>query len=679
MRRKIVIWLLMIGFCFAAADKISAQDILLDRGIKAGKLDCFPVYGNEKTFYYLPANPRLVEKDGKPQFSFIKYVQNVASGGDGGTTEGKGGGLVHFLVAYGATEDERMEAEQALQETVPEARLAGPVIYRSGTYALVTSFTEKNGDLAREVVGLGKAPIMEGHKAAVSMHLTKKGASLLWESFKNPTSQISVTFEMTVKGYRNPYEARLTADWSKMFKHRRIAAGMKYKWLGADIDMLFQEFKESGALKIEVKGQDNDMDKIWAKAQDLLMKKIFEKDPAIDSLEKLQKGDANFNNLDRAIDMINGDKKKKNGNTASLSTTAKPSGDPGVFNRKEFTVPSSSVNVYFMRPHGPFYDMDADTAPADEKKTKPKGRAKPKKATPVKKASPPTKAKSKPTAASKPAPKTGKKSETSSGFALIASYHMKEIKKSGKAVLDLKRWTQDSFSFRFDENIGGMDRYFNDKKFFRAVNLDDPVFKQREIVVLLDGQDAGIFAKYVNYVTVQVRKKHENGEMSHDELKIDKANFNKEGNKFIMLYGWKGDNNRAQWLTYQYKTRWSFHGGVFFEDQWKTTDDFSITVTPPHRYRELSLEIDPEVFKEKQVRDASVKFYSHLYGKELTRQVTIRTRENISVKPLEYVHPEGNFDYEYEVTWRLRGGVVLRSGRKKSSGDTIYCDELAEQ
>jgi hypothetical protein len=327
--------------------------------------------------------------------------------------------------------------------------------------------------------------------------------------------------------------------------------------------------------------------------------------------------------------------------------------------------------------------MAADPAPPDQKaakKTKPKAsksktKAKPKKAKPASK----SKSGSSKSRTSRSKPKAGKKEDTSSGFALIASYRMKRIKKTGKAVLSLKRWTQESVNFRLDGNIGGMDKYLDDKQFFRAVNLDDPVFKQREIAVLLDGQDADIFAKYVNYVTVQVRKEHENGEISHDELKIDKANFNKEGNKFIMLYGWKEDNNRAKWLIYQYKTRWSFHGGVFFEDEWKTTDDFSITVTPPHRYRELSLEIDPEVFKEKKVRDASVKFYSHLYGKEMTRQVTLRTRENISVKPLEYVHPEGNYDYEYEVTWRLRGGVVLKSGRAKGSGDTIYCDEFPEQ
>ncbi|MEA3421438.1 MAG: hypothetical protein U9Q97_07170, partial [Acidobacteriota bacterium] len=186
MKRRVFSWLLITGLILGFYGRISAQEILLDRGIKAGKLDCFPVYGDEKTFYYLPANPRLATIDGKPQFSFIKYVKNVPRGGEGGTTEGEGGGLVHFLVLYGATDQERAEAEQEIQRQVAGAHLVGPIIYRTGTFALVTSFRKENDELVKEVVGMGKAPILEGHKASVSMHLTQKGATLLWESFRNP-------------------------------------------------------------------------------------------------------------------------------------------------------------------------------------------------------------------------------------------------------------------------------------------------------------------------------------------------------------------------------------------------------------------------------------------------------------------------------------------------------------
>ncbi|MEA3421519.1 MAG: hypothetical protein U9Q97_07585, partial [Acidobacteriota bacterium] len=217
----------------------------------------------------------------------------------------------HFLVLYGATDQERAEAEQEIQRQVAGAHLVGPVIYRTGTFALVTSFRKENDELVKEVVGMGKAPIMEGHKASVSMHLTQKGATLLWESFRNPTSQISVTFEMEARGYRNPYEATLEADWKKISNSHRVSVGAKYKWLGVDVDLLFQEFRKTGALKLEVKGKSEEMDKIWQKAFDILMRQMFEKDETLDALSSLQKGDSGFNNLNRAMDFLKKDQERK--------------------------------------------------------------------------------------------------------------------------------------------------------------------------------------------------------------------------------------------------------------------------------------------------------------------------------------------------------------------------------
>jgi tetratricopeptide (TPR) repeat protein len=315
---------------------------------------------------------------------------------------------------------------------------------------------------------------------------------------------------------------------------------------------------------------------------------------------------------------------------------------------------------------------------AETKKTPPAAKAK----TPAKKVGEAEKSKVKPADKKKTPAKQpkkvekGKGDESSPGFAIIASYRMRRIKHSGKAVINLNQWTQESLIFRFDENIGGLSKYIDNPSFFRAVNLDDPVYKQREVVVILDGQDSEDFSKYINYVTVQIRKEHENGKLTHDELKIDRNNFNSDTNRFMMMYGWKGDNNREDWLEYRYRTQWSFHGGVQKQEDWKTSNDFVITVTPPHKYRRVILETDPSVFKDRGVRDASIKFYSNFYGKEMVKQVTIRTRENVFTKELEYAHPEGNFDYEYEITWHLRGGVVLKSGRLKSSSDVIYCDEL---
>ena len=81
-----------------------------------------------------------------------------------------------------------------------------------------TSF--KEGDSGHtKTVAVGKAPLMEGQKAAVSMALTREGAEILWESFKSDTPDISLVFDMEFSGVREPYEAIIEADWSRVSSH----------------------------------------------------------------------------------------------------------------------------------------------------------------------------------------------------------------------------------------------------------------------------------------------------------------------------------------------------------------------------------------------------------------------------------------------------------------------------
>ena len=136
----------------------------------------------------------------------------------------------------------------------PNAKLVGPVNYVEGTFALVTAVTDPQAGLSRRVVGVGNAPLMAGHKAAVSMHLTPEGASLLWESFKQHTPDISVAFEMTVSGYRNPVEAAMSIDWQKVNQTIQIEAAGRYSFIAAEVDVMLQKMRNNGAIKVELKG-----------------------------------------------------------------------------------------------------------------------------------------------------------------------------------------------------------------------------------------------------------------------------------------------------------------------------------------------------------------------------------------------------------------------------------------
>ena len=156
------------------------------------------------------------------------------------------------------------DAQRELRRIKPGARLVGPVAYRSGTFGLVTSFKEENGKLATKVVGLGKAPLLDGEKAAVSIQLTKLGAKILWQSFETPTPDISFTFEMDIAGYRSPIEALIEANFDQIYQHEAFAAGVATVYLSGDTKVAFDELRRNGAIKVTQVGSDEKLERATA-------------------------------------------------------------------------------------------------------------------------------------------------------------------------------------------------------------------------------------------------------------------------------------------------------------------------------------------------------------------------------------------------------------------------------
>jgi tetratricopeptide (TPR) repeat protein len=238
----------------ALALPVAAQEILFDQMVEAAGLKCFPIQGDPTTWYYLPDRPHLVtDADGNPEFSFLMYVTPTKQG-ESGINKAPGGGIVHFLVAYDVPQEQVRRAQTEVGRKKPNAKLVGPVNYVEGTFALVTAVTDPQAGLSRRVVGVGNAPLMAGHKAAVSIHLAPEGASLLWESFKQRTPDISVAFEMTVSGYRNPVEAAMSIDWQKVNQTIQIEAAGRYSFIAAEVDIMLQKMRNNGAIKVELKG-----------------------------------------------------------------------------------------------------------------------------------------------------------------------------------------------------------------------------------------------------------------------------------------------------------------------------------------------------------------------------------------------------------------------------------------
>ena len=908
-----------------------AQEINLDKMEKCGDLLCYQSLDNENLYHYLPDRPHLAYKDGRPQFSFLKYAR-VRETGEAGTGRAQGGGIVHFLVTYGADKGRVRAAEADLQERFPEAGIGGPIIYRKGSFALITSFQEENKTTTR-TVAVGKAPLMEGQKAAVSMALTREGAELLWESFKSATPDISLVFDMQFAGVREPYEATLEADWSRIVKHDQVKAGVKYAWFGADIDLLFQELRQDGAIKITTKGKNVNMDKILESAHARLLKVIFDPAPideltraaaekdsysslnqavkllkdaaalrrakgrrsrlkdeppllltnietsltafsdelvrkysllnwlispahAADASLQLKEAEQRFNeaekafaekryaearalyeksrvlyqaakghdspeliynigtcdyhlknwdaaisNLQNFLNLLGQHSKLEKDRVSAyilisrcLQSLGKdeeartylekaeedPSGKTaeglnqlgdayyhmGSYARSAFyykkaldaAQPGSSAERYARRWAGEIaakaysharkldeqaraakYETEAtqkalnaytayqdNVVPTGQRekeiesrikfladKLEKKGAAKtvapskeyqvtgktttPKPGTAtspsgsLKKSGAKSKYSGKsPSARRKTAPKTrkrtpkttqtaAKRSDGTPGFSLVASYRMKRIKRSGKFTYHMNHYRTEAQAFAMAENIGDLfSRYGHDPKVFRAVTIDDPVFKQREVLVTLDGQDTDTFTRHLNFVTVRMEKRHQSGDLTSDEVIITPEKFNASSNAFILSYGWKGDDDRTQWLDYRVQTLWSFHGGVEIRQPWTARNNAMLALEPPHRYRTITIEGDGERLNRLGVRHAVVTVTSWINGQPVSNQVTIRNRGAAPATILETPESREGPPSEVEISWHLSGGRKITAPVQLLEGDILYWDELPD-
>ncbi len=649
----------LLGILFFMSFSAAGSEVLLDQMVEAGGLKLFPVYGKPKKFYYLPDKVTIpIGKDGKPQFSLIKFARNVAQGGEGGVTKGEGGGLVSFLVSLQVDDATKRKAERELRRKVSGAKIIGPITYRNGTFAMISNFQQENGDWTQRIVGLGKAPVMEGHKAAVSMRLTAEGASILWESFKQAASDISVSFEMEIAGYRDPYEATIKADWSKVAKNRTLAAGLKTTYMGFDVQETMKELRDEKAITVEVKGQDDKMDRIWDLAYGKISEQLFEQESDPVLMATLQDDENIYSNFERASQFNREERERVNReNQAEREREARESREPAQ-RRAE------------LAEHLPILDhlpLDGASAQSGQSSTSSQsGQGSRAGQTGVAGRS------------GTPRTVTPANIQDAPSFSLLAAYRKKQYKKSGTFELSLKKWTADTQVMRFDENVGGFGKkMLEDQQHFRIINLDDPAYKQREVLVSLDGMDSVDFGSFVNYVIVSLKKQHQGGQQTNQELKIDKQNFNESLNNFRMLYGYKGDKNRDKWLQFEYKTVWSLYGGATWESDWQKSEDYVLPVNAPHKYREISVEVDPQVFRDKGVRLATVTFYYTLFGKERSEQVELKSAGDGTLsKLIKYAHAPNDYDYEYKIKWRLNGGKVLESGRRKSNEQTLFADEL---
>lgn len=650
MKNKIKTTLLLVGCLFGGwfAPTGYAQQILLDKPLRAGELILFPEVGNENNYYYLTDKVKLAMHDnGKPKFSFIRYVKNEETEGNGDNTiteSTTGGGIVHAVIQLSVSEEQRKDAERALKRIKGSGKLIGPIMYKGGTVSLISSVAKPNGEMAQQVLGIGTAPILDGHQAAISVQLNKIGSKILWETFKTPTPDFSVSFEMEVEGYLSPKRVLIEADFARIYSNEKFEAAATTPVLAGEINLAFDELHDEGAIKVTQVGSDENLDKLMETAYGKLTDLMFDKIGGTGTPELSQLTGGNQKSmLDRATEMLNTARKETREENRRLEAARERQAErervarTGAHSRRD-SVFASNGRTY-TPPSG---EQARSTSETD---------------------------------ANPDSEGTGNQiaeNEAMPGLSVAVSYSLKKTKRTGTYKLDLNKFTSDSRTMRFDENLGG----FNCAECFVEVNLEDPLMKQREIYANLDGLNSEDFGKYINYVNVVIRKKHQNNELSLDEIRIDKSKFNQTGNVYKMLYGWKGDNDRTKWLDYEYKTQWNFFGGSQMETDWVENEFGSISLTPPLIKKPIFFEADPEFIEQQKIRAIELKIYSMNGEKENVTKSTLNTSKQEMSNTLEILLPKDVDNYEYEITWFVKGKEPIITARQSSKSGLLFFDHF---
>lgn len=257
-------------------------------------------------------------------------------------------------------------------------------------------------------------------------------------------------------------------------------------------------------------------------------------------------------------------------------------------------------------------------------------------------------------------------------------YERREIKTTGKTVFHLNHQAPVDRNSMMVANIGDLyARYKDDGNRFRTVNLSDAAFQQREIHVGIDGAILPEFEKYVNSVTVTLRKVHQNGAQTLREVVIDRNTFNKESRDFRMVYGWNGDEDRARWLEYEYRTRWSFKGGGLHETDWTRTDINMIDLYAPYVRNTVQLVGDAETLKQQGVRALAIHVEYDFFDGRRSQDLALQTSEQIDGKEIEITLPLGVYAYDYSVTWMRKGQPPVEAKGSDDSG-VIFVDEVPD-
>lgn len=335
MKKILFIVLLIMYSC-----QLCAQQVLIDKGTRINGLWCFPLHTDENTYLYLPPRARLaLDKEQHPKFSFMRYMteKQTEDASANTITEAGGGGILHFLILYDTPSEQIEDAQTLLREKLENENIIirGPIVFDNGSFVLISSIlNHETGTEERKVLSIGEAPVLENSSIALSFDISPLDSKLLLESFKMDTPDISLIFDLTFSGLSDSYDATLEIDWSEVKKSKNFSAGGSIYYIGADVELGFDELIKNNAIRLITNGSNASMEALLNTVYNKLLEVMF-KPVEVSNIPPEQRG-----SMMEAISSLTGPEGiLSSGNTTGFGLNAS-------FQMKEIRVEGKS-NLFF--------------------------------------------------------------------------------------------------------------------------------------------------------------------------------------------------------------------------------------------------------------------------------------------------------------------------------------------
>jgi hypothetical protein len=220
-------------------------------------------------YYYYPLAPRLaLQPDGAPAFLFLKYREDLTSLPEGAEP---GGGFLSFDVDLRVDEETLASARRRIRRDMnldQDPRLA-PIDYRAGKLRLLFLDFEEPPDEPEdeprrrpdeepqprfvEQASYSATPALYGdNRAAFSVQLSARGATLVQETLDARSSLIGVVYDLTFVALRPAYDIRLFVDWDRVYEHFDENYQANALIFSVDISNAVDELIEDRAIVIDV-------------------------------------------------------------------------------------------------------------------------------------------------------------------------------------------------------------------------------------------------------------------------------------------------------------------------------------------------------------------------------------------------------------------------------------------